>query len=320
MNKYSIILIVFLFQVSGLYAQKQLKNNLIVKGSIPAISLVDQGQSLIFAQKNKVYHWLRSTNKISDSIDFHTSGKIIALDYNSQTKLVVAGFQSGELFISNLNGKAERLQMRGGSIISVKFSNDGNYLAVGTADSNLSMWDVSNRRLLWSKKGHNDHILSICFSSSDSILFSGSADKRIGIWNLQKGVVSGYLTESGSWIRKLAVSKAKGTLFAATDEGAIYSWKIDGANVKFAGKIKESLSWSLALAVGGDDGIFVSGFKNGSLVFRTKFGNYYTNFGQPVVDVAMFSENDYVSFYVSVLNRGLYFVDLADNAFKLSAQ
>jgi len=320
MNKRQTILLFLLFIYSSSFAQKNLTDNLIVKGNIPAISVVGGGQSLLFAHGSKIYRWSRSKNRISDSIDFQASGKIIALDYNSRTDLLAAGFQSGELLISSLNGKAERLQMQGGAIILVKFSNDGNYLAAGTGDSNLSMWNIADHRLLWSKKGHNDHILAISFSPNDSIVFSGSADKRIGIWDCQKGVVSGYLTESDSWIRKLAVSNAKSTLYAATDEGAIYSWKIDGANVKFAGKMKESSSWSLALAVGDEDGTFVSGFKNGYLVFRTKFGNYHTNFGQPVVDVAMISENKFVSFYVSVMNRGLYFVELADKAFKLSTK
>ncbi len=319
MNKYFFLLIFLVPHFTEVFAQKHLKDNLIVNGNIPAISVMEGGQNLLFARNNKVYSWSRSVNDISDSIDFQSVGKIISLDYNSSKKLVAAGFLSGELFVSGIDGKPEKLQMQGGAIISLKFSNDGNYLAVGTADNRLAMWDIVNRRLLWSKKGHNDHILSISFSLNDSVVFSGSADKKIGIWEKKTGTVSGYLTEVGSWVRKLAVSKETGTLFAATDEGAIYSWKIKGNDVIFAGKMKESLSWALALDAG-KEGTFVSGFKNGYLVFRTKFGNYHTNFHQPVVAVAMITENEYVRFYVSVLNKGLYFVDLADNAFKLSSK
>jgi len=319
MNKYSLILIVLLIQGSVLFAQKHLKDKMIVKGDIPAISAADSGQSLIFAQRNKVYVWSRLKNRISDSIDFRTSGRIIALDYSSEKELVAVGFLSGELFVAGRNGKAERLQMQGGAIISVKFSNDGNYLAVGTDDSNLSMWDISNRRLLWSKKSHNDHILTISFSPNDSLVFSGSADRRIGIWNRQTGMVSGYLTESGSWIRKLAVSNAKGMLYAATDEGTIYSWKINRTNVVFSGKKKESLSWALALAAG-EDGTYASGFKSGSLIFKTNFGYYRTSFSQPVVGIVMITKNEFVSFYVSIFGKGLYFVGLDDKAFKMSSK
>lgn len=319
MNKYVFLVVLLTVHFTEIFAQKHLKDNLIVKGNIPSISLADGGQALFFAQRNKVFRWSRTENRISDSIDFQTSGKVIALDYNFKNKLIVAGFQSGELFIAGRTGKTERLQMTGGAIISLKFSNDGNSLAVGTADCNLSMWDLANRRILWSKKGHSDHVLSISFSPTDSIVFSGSADKRVGIWDRQSGVVYGYLTESGSWVRKLAISKETSTLYAATDVGAIYSWKIDGTNGVFSVKNKETLSWATALAVG-EEGTFVSGFKNGYFVFRTKFGNYHTNFRQPVIDVVLISENEYISFFVSVLNQGIYFVDLADKVFKLSSK
>lgn len=316
MNKYILLLVILLIQSSVSFAQKHLKNKMIVEGDIPAISAADRGQSLIFAQRNKVYIWSRLKNRISDSIDFRTSGRIIDLDYSSEKELVAVGFLSGELFVAGRNGKSERLQMTGGAIISMKFSNDGNFLAVGTADSNLTMWDITTRQLLWSKKGHNDHILSISFSPNDSLVFSGSADRRIGIWNRQTGMVSGYLTESVSWIRKLAVSNAKGMLYAATDEGTIYSWKINGTNVVFSGKKKESLSWALALAAG-EDGTYASGFKNGLLILKTNFGYYRANFNQPVVGIVMITKNEFVSFYVSVLGKGLYFVGLDDKAFKM---
>lgn len=319
MNKYVFLVVLLAVHFTEVFAQKHLKDNLIVRGNIPAILLADGGRELFFAQRNKVFCWSRPENRISDSIDFQTSGKVIVLDYNSKSQMMAAGFQWGELFIAGRNGKAERLQTKGGAIISLKFSNDGNFLAVGTADCNLSMWEVANRRLLWSKKEHSDHVLSISFSPNDSIVFSGSADKQIGIWNRQSGAVSGYLTESGSWVRKLALSEATSTLFAATDEGSICRWKIDGANGLFSGKKKETLSWATALAVG-EDGTYVSGFKNGYFVFRTKFGNYHTNFRQPVIDVVLISENEYVSFFVSVFNQGLYFVDLGGKAFKLSSK
>ena len=319
MNKRNIITILFLIQISVAFGKKHLNDHLIAKGNISAISAIEGSQDALFAKNSKVFRWSQSAEKISDSIDFQTSDKIIALDYSSNAELLAAGFQSGELFISSLTGKIERLQMKEGAIISVKFSNDGNFLAVGTDDNNLSVWDITNRQLLWSKKGHSDHVLSISFSPNDSLVFSGSADRRIGIWNRQTGMVSGYLTESGSWIRKLAVSNAKGMLYAATDEGTIYSWKINGTNVVFSGKKKESLSWALALAAG-EDGTYASGFKSGSLIFKTNFGYYRTNFSQPVVGIVMITKNEFVSFYVSIFGKGLYFVGLDDKAFKMSSK
>jgi WD40 repeat protein len=317
MNKRFVLITILVLQCFATFAKKKLSDNLISKGNITAISAVDHDK-ILFAKGNKVFQWSKSSHAIVDSIDFQSLGKIMSIDFSSENNTIAAGFLSGELFIVRFSGKPEKLPIRFDTVISVKFSNDGNYLAIATADCNLSMWDITNRQLLWSKKGHDDHILSISFSPNDSIVFSGSADKRVGIWNTQKGTVSGYLTESVSWIRRLAVSKTKSTLYAATDEGTIYTWKITGANTIFTGKIKESSSWALALAVS-ENGDFASGFKNGYFVFRTRYGKYYTNFSQPVVDVAMLAENDYVSFFVSVLNQGLYFVDLSDNVFKLSS-
>jgi hypothetical protein len=141
----------------------------------------------------------------------------------------------------------------------------------------------------------------------------------VGVWNKKKGVVLKYLTESNSWIRKLSVLKEKGTLYAATDEGAIYTWKINETDVIFSGKVKENLNWVLALAAG-EDGTIASGFKNGYFVFRTRFGVYHMYFRQPVVDIEMLTNDEFISFFVVVMDKGLYYIDLADKAFKYSSK
>lgn len=318
MNKYLLIVLFLVCHVTQLSAKKRLSDNLIVKGDIRSIALVDDN-NLLFAKENKIYKWDQSLVRITDSVDFHLNGFIHTIDYSPVQKMLAAGSLSGELFISNLSQTVETLPMQNGAIISLKFSNSGRYLAVGTADSYLSLWNIPERRLLWTKKGHNDHVLSICFDSNDSIVFSGSADGRIGLWNTHTGLVTGYLKESNGWVRQLAFSNEQKMLFAATDEGIIYQWKIKGENGFFIGSKKKTISWALALAVSENES-FASGFKNGYFCFDTKFGMYHTNFHQAVLDVELMKNNENIGFYVAVLSKGLYFIRLADEAFKLSSK
>jgi hypothetical protein len=59
------------------------------------------------------------------------------------------------------------------SITSVALSRDGNYLAVGSFDGNIRLWQVTDGKLVLTLKGHSCLVWSVAFSPDSTLLASG---------------------------------------------------------------------------------------------------------------------------------------------------
>ena len=73
------------------------------------------------------------------------------------------------------------------AVQSVAVSDNGRYMAAGSADRMLRNYDVASRRLLRSLAGHTGVVTSVAFSPDSRFAASGSYDKTIKLWNLDDG-------------------------------------------------------------------------------------------------------------------------------------
>ena len=68
-------------------------------------------------------------------------------------------------------------------ILTVAFSPNGQILATGDTNGEISLWLVTTGQKIANWKAHKDWIRSVAFSSDSTVLASGSKDKTIKIWN-----------------------------------------------------------------------------------------------------------------------------------------
>ena len=71
-------------------------------------------------------------------------------------------------------------------VSSIAFSPDGRYLASGSCDNTVKIWELSNNKFLeiQTLKGHMNDVRSVAFSSDGIYLASGSWDNTVKIWEL----------------------------------------------------------------------------------------------------------------------------------------
>lgn len=72
-------------------------------------------------------------------------------------------------------------------ISSVAISPDGQYIAAGSLDKSVRIWDTTTGYLverLQNPDGHKDKVYSVAFAPNGNDLVSGSVDKTIKLWEL----------------------------------------------------------------------------------------------------------------------------------------
>ena len=70
----------------------------------------------------------------------------------------------------------QTLKGHSNSVFSVAYSPDGNYLASGSSDKNVKIWDANSGEILKTLYGHSDLVNSVCWSPDGKYLASGSGD------------------------------------------------------------------------------------------------------------------------------------------------
>jgi WD40 repeat protein len=69
-------------------------------------------------------------------------------------------------------------------VYSVVYSPDGRYLASGSSDDTIKIWEVATGRELRTLTGHSSSVWSVVYSPDGRYLASGSGDDTIKIWRV----------------------------------------------------------------------------------------------------------------------------------------
>ncbi|MBO7228247.1 MAG: hypothetical protein J6V18_01020, partial [Bacteroidales bacterium] len=65
------------------------------------------------------------------------------------------------------------------------WSPDGKYLASGSLDNTVKIWDANSRECIQTLKGHSNVVESVCWSPDGKYLASGSWDRTVKIWGVE---------------------------------------------------------------------------------------------------------------------------------------
>jgi len=75
------------------------------------------------------------------------------------------------------------------AVRTVCFSPDGKFLASGSEDKTIKIWEFSSGRELKTLNGHQSHINQVLFTSDGKQVVSASRDRHIYFWDVNTGVI-----------------------------------------------------------------------------------------------------------------------------------
>jgi len=170
------------------FSKKQIRNSLIVVGSITLLGL-----GIV---------WLRPSG-----IDIT---KLIPIQPINYTKISLA---------QTLSGHSD-------AVLSVAFSPDGKVLASGSYDKTIELWEVATGRKITSLTGHSNYVLSVAFSPDGKVLASGSSDKTIKLWEVATGREINTLSGHSNTVSSVAFSPDGQVLASGSYDKTIKLWEV----------------------------------------------------------------------------------------------
>lgn len=114
-------------------------------------------------------------------------------------------------------------------ITALAYSNNGKYIATGSADNSIILWDFASGMQVRSFQGHTKGIGCIAFSNDSKLLVSGSYDQTLKVWDVENGKCINTIPGFGYGFTEVAFSY-DGRYMAATNRDKSFNlWRIDKA-------------------------------------------------------------------------------------------
>jgi WD40 repeat protein len=125
-----------------------------------------------------------------------------------------------------------RLELSGnfGAVFSLAFSPASEWLAAGTEDKQIHVFDVSRNEVVRTMIGHIQIVKGLAFSPDGKILASASLDKTIKLWDISTGNEIRTLSGHSGGVTSVAFSPDGLTLASSSWDTSVMIWDVHSGN------------------------------------------------------------------------------------------
>lgn len=182
-----------------------------------------------------------------------TPNRFAASSHDWKVALWDAGTPTGPLHIFDGHESAAQ---------AVAFAPKGRFLASGSADKTVKLWNLETLDLERTYRGHKDFVTAVTFAPDGKTLAAASLDGSIRLWSAQSSRLVRTLSGHKGRVGAVAFSPSGDILASAGDDGAVRLWSVKRGRtvrtlVAHSGAVK-SVAFSpdgARLATAADDGV-----------------------------------------------------------------
>lgn len=186
-----------------------------------------------------------------------------ALAFFLQTAKLPAGLWNDAFAKEGESARPEIVLQTGHSskVDAVVFSPDGRWIATGSFDNTIKIWDAETGRELRSLNGHTGAVRALAWSPDGRLLASGGGDRTVRIWDVASGREMERFEVTDSLLEAVAFSP-DGQKLAAGPGNTIIVWDVATGNQV---RLSEHSSPVTALTFSRDGLFLASGDAKGSI-------------------------------------------------------
>lgn len=150
-----------------------------------------------------------------------------------------------------------------GWVGGVAFSPRGQRLAAGSADGNVRLWSLKERRQIGLAGGHRDAVAAVAFSPDGKVLLSGSYDATARLWDTANTEARHVLRGHRGAVLAVAIHPTQPLAATGGFDGTIRLWDTDSGQAR--GTLSGHRSWVNALAFDPEGKTLLSASSDGTL-------------------------------------------------------
>lgn len=174
--------------------------------------------------------WDLATRQVIRSIDAH-DGPVLSVTFNLKgTNLVTAGAEIGVRIWDARTGRHIRDLPTGAHGNVAALSPTGRFVAAGTDEREIWVWDSETGQQLWKAKGHLNQVQALAFLPDERRLVSCGYNNLIMMWDVATGESTLTLRQHDLSVQAVAVSPDGDWFVTASGDKTVRLWDARGRN------------------------------------------------------------------------------------------
>ncbi len=118
-----------------------------------------------------------------------------------------------------------------GPIASLAVSPDSQFLASGSHDKTIGIWNLYTGQRVQTLAGHSDWVSAVAIAPDNATLVSGSVDRTIKIWDLKTGALRHIITSPANFVKSLAIGPDGRTVISGGVDRTLNIWDLASGEV-----------------------------------------------------------------------------------------
>lgn len=109
-------------------------------------------------------------------------------------------------------------------IHSLALDPSGRYLASGSDDNTVRLWDVESGACFETLRGHTQGVYAVTWDAAGELIASGSADNSIRVWDRRTGGFRRILRDHTQRVNALVAHPADNLFASGSNDGTVRVW------------------------------------------------------------------------------------------------